>query len=229
MNVAIIPARGNSKRIHKKNIIDFHGKPMISYAIATAKDSGLFDQVIVSTDDSEIATIAKQYGALVPWIRSKELSDDYATTLSVMQDAVTRTELNLESETRVCCIYPAVPLLKPLYLAKGLEILLEGHWDYVFSASLTKVHPEKLFTISEGKRVVMDCPTFEMERTQDLKIRYQDAGQFYWASKQLWETQSPIFSSNSTIVEIPPGTTIDIDFPGDLKIAESIYLSISKK
>jgi N-acylneuraminate cytidylyltransferase len=229
MSVAIIPARGGSKRIPRKNIRIFHGKPMISYAIAAARDSGLFEKIIVSTNDLEIANISRQYGAIVPWMRSPNLSDDFTTTLSVMQDAVSRSELDLENDTKVCCIYPAVPLLKPKYLVKGLDLLLEGKWDYVFSATATRVYPEKLFTLDSKMRVVMDFPRFEKDRTQDLQTRYQDAGQFYWGSKLMWESQSPIFSNNSTVVEIPLGATVDIDLPRDWIMAESMYLSTLRK
>jgi N-acylneuraminate cytidylyltransferase len=229
MNIAIIPARGNSKRIPKKNIKIFHGKPMISYAIAVARDSGLFEKIIVSTDDLEIADISREYGATVPWLRSPELSDDFTTTLSVMHDAVSRSDLNLHNETKVCCIYPTVPLLKPIYLAEGLEKLIKGDWDYVISATASKVHPEKLFTLNRESRLVMDYSGFELDRTQDLETKFQDAGQFYWGSKLMWESQTPIFSSNSTVVEIPSGMTVDIDLPSDWLMAESLFSSSMKR
>ena len=143
MNIAIIPARGGSKRIPRKNIRLFHGIPVIAYAIKAAKESGIFDEVFVSTDDGEIADIAISFGAKVPWMRPKELSDDFATTVKVMQDAVKRFDTNLNRLEFVCCIYPTTPLLRPNLFLEGLRVLKDGDWDYVIAASLARTPPER--------------------------------------------------------------------------------------
>lgn len=142
MNIAVIPARGGSKRIPRKNIKLFHGLPVIAYAINLAKDCEIFDAVFVTTDDEEIAEIAVNFGAIVPWMRPKALSDDFATTVSVMQDAVRRLDSDLDDLANVCCIYPITPLLSPKFLSKGLQILEKGDWDYVIAASVVQT-PQK--------------------------------------------------------------------------------------
>jgi N-acylneuraminate cytidylyltransferase len=137
MNIAVIPARGGSKRILRKNVKLFHGLPVIAYAIKVARESGVFDEIIVSTDDEEIAAIARSFGGTTPWIRSKELSDDFTTTLSVIQDASIRLKLEKKGLENICCIYPATPLLKSNFISQGLQLLESENWNYVFSATKT--------------------------------------------------------------------------------------------
>jgi len=228
MNIAVIPARGGSKRIPRKNIKLFHGLPVIAYAIKAAKESEIFDEVFVSTDDEEIAEIAMSFGATIPWMRSKDLSDDYATTVSVMQDAVKKLETNLVELENICCIYPATPLLKPSFLSQGLEILESGDWNYVFSASKADTPPQRFFSLGTSKAVELLFPEYEATRTQDLANFYHDAGQFYWARKSSWESGLPIFSSQSTILEIPSESAFDIDTPEDWHYAEALF-NLKKK
>lgn len=223
MNIAVIPARGGSKRIPRKNIKLFQGLPVIAYAIKAARESDLFDEIFVSTDDEEIAGVAESFGATIPWLRPKNLSDDYATTVSVMQDAVKRlnlSELNLEN---ICCIYPATPLLKPIFLSDGLKVLKDGDWNYVFSALKSNTPPQRFFSLGTSKQVEMLFPEFEITRTQDLEHYYSDAGQFYWGRKSAWEAGLPIFSSKSTILEIPGKSAVDIDTPEDWHYAEALF------
>ena len=223
MNIAIIPARGGSKRIPRKNIKLFHGLPVIAYAIKTAIESKVFDEVFVSTDDQEIAEVAASFGATIPWLRSKELSDDYATTVRVMKDAVNKLGSKLIGLENVCCIYPATPLLKPSYLSQGLKILESGDWDYVFSSLKSSTPPQRFFSLGTSKEVEMLFPEFEATRTQDFVHVYHDAGQFYWGRKSSWETGLPIFSSKSTILEIPGKSAVDIDTPEDWHYAEALF------
>ena len=223
MNIAVIPARGGSKRIPRKNIKLFHGMPVIAYAIKAAKESQVFDEVFVSTDDEEIAEVALSFGATIPWLRSKELSDDYATTVSVMQDAVKKLELNLMDLENICCVYPATPLLKPNFLSQGLQILKNGGWDYVISASRTAATPQRYFSLGTTKRIEMLFPEFEVTRTQDFAQIYHDAGQFYWGKKSSWESGRAIFSGKSTILEIPSKLAVDIDTPEDWHYAEALF------
>ena len=223
MNIAVIPARGGSKRIPRKNIKHFHGLPVIAYAIKAAKESGVFDEIYVSTDDEEIAEVATSFGAKVPWIRQPELSDDYATTISVLQDAVKKLETNLIELENICCIYPATPLLKPRFLSEGLKILENGDWDYVFSGLKTTSPPQRFFSLGISKGVEMLFPEHMTTRTQDLSNYYYDAGQFYWGRKTSWKSSLPIFSSKSTILEMPSESAVDIDTPEDWHYAEALF------
>ena len=223
MNIAVIPARGGSKRIPRKNIKLFHGLPVIAYAIQAAKESGVFDEVFVSTDDDEIAEVAASFGATIPWMRSKDLSDDFTTTVSVMQDAVNRIKLNQSGLENICCIYPATPLLKPSFLSQGLTILQNGEWDYVFSGLKASTHPQRFFSLGVSREVKMLFSEYEGTRTQDFSNSFLDAGQFYWGRESSWEQGLPIFSSQSTILEIPSGLSIDIDTLDDWHRAEFLF------
>jgi len=223
MNIAVIPARGGSKRIPRKNIKLFHGLPVIAYAIKAAKESEIIDEVFVSTDDEEIAEIAISFGATIPWMRSKDLSDDFATTVSVMQDAVKKLETNLIELENICCIYPATPLLKPSFLSQGLEILENGDWSYVFSGLKASTPPQRFFSLGTSMGVEMLFHEYEMTRSQDITDFYYDAGQFYWGRKSSWESGLPIFSSKSTILEIPSESAVDIDTPEDWHYAEALF------
>ena len=223
MNIAVIPARGGSKRIPRKSIKPFHGLPVIAYAIKVAKESEVFDEVFVSTDDEEIAEVAVSFGATIPWLRSKDLSDDHSTTISVMQDAVKRLKLDLMDLENICCIYPATPLLKPSFLSQGLNILESGDWDYVFSGSKASTPPQRYFSLGISKEVKMLFPEFEETRTQDFARIYHDAGQFYWGRKSSWDSGLPIFLSKSTILEIPSNSVVDIDTPEDWHYAEALF------
>jgi pseudaminic acid cytidylyltransferase len=223
MNIAVIPARGGNKRIPRKNIKLFHGLPVIAYAIKAAQESGIFEEIFVSTDDEEIAEVAESFGATIPWLRPKNLADDFSTTVSVIQDAVKRlnlSELNLEN---ICCIYPATPLLKPIFLSDGLKVLKDGDWSYVFSGLKANTPPQRFFSLGASKGVEMLFPEFEITRTQDLGNYFSDAGQFYWGRISAWECGLPIFSSESTILEIPSGAAIDIDTLEDWHYAEALF------
>jgi len=201
----------------------FEGMPIIAYAIKAAKDSKVFDEVIVSTDDDEIAKVARTFGATIPWMRPKELADDHATTLSVMKDTVIKLKESLINLENICCIYPATPLLKPCFIASGLEILEIGTWDYVFSGLKTDTNPLRFFSLEKSKEVKMLFPQNETTRTQDLPSIYHDAGQFYWGRTAAWESGLPIFSSKSTIIELPSESVIDIDTEGDWLRAERLF------
>jgi N-acylneuraminate cytidylyltransferase len=223
MNIAIIPARGGSKRIPKKNIKLFHGLPIIAYAIKVAHESGVFDEVFVSTDDAEIADISRKFGAIVPWMRSKDLSDDHTTTVSVMQDAVIKLESDMKALENVCCIYPATPLLRANFITQGLQMLSNDNWSYVFSGIRTNALPQRLFSLGDSKGVEMLLPKYESVRTQNLDQFYQDAGQFYWGHKNSWKDGLPIFTSKSTILEIPNDLAVDIDTPEDWHYAVTLF------
>ena len=221
MNIAVIPARGGSKRIPRKNIKEFNGKPAISYAIKAAIESKVFSEVIVSTDDKEIAEYSISQGANIPWLRSEELSNDLATTLQVMQDAVLK--LDSDNLDNVCCIYPVTPLLRPKYISEGLRVLNSGDWNYVFSAIKNDSNPQRFFTLNSSNSVSMLLPEFELTRTQDLLQTFYDAGQFYWGKKSAWLEKRPIFDSLSTIIEMSKEDAVDIDTFSHWKLAEDLY------
>ena len=228
MRVAVIPARGGSKRIPRKNIRPFAGKPIIAWPIRSALSSGLFDQVVVSTDDAEIAEIARAAGALVPFMRPKNLSDDYADTKSVIQHAILELKLETEPEAQVCCIYPTSVFANAQILNEGLEKLISSNCKFVFS--ITSVDPSvyRAFTKTAEDRITMLFPDNYAKRTQDLPSLYCDAAQFYWATVAAWQSDLNIFGSDSIGVFIDPSRVQDIDNEPQWLAAEQIFEEYSK-
>ncbi|RAX54626.1 pseudaminic acid cytidylyltransferase [Helicobacter sp. 16-1353] len=224
MKIAIIPARGGSKRIKNKNIKDFCGKPIISYAIDSAINSNIFDRVIVSTNSKEIMDIAIECGAEVPNLRSESLSDDFATTLDVMSYEVKK--LDLDDDTIVCCIYPTTPLLKPEFLRLGLEKIPKN--AYCFSACAFNSNPLRGFFIKDNKLILLDRK-FEFSRTQDIEAMYYDAGQFYFGYAVNFANKQSIFSEDSTLVVLPEISVVDINTNDDWEIAEIKYKILCKQ
>lgn len=221
MNIAIIPARGGSKRIPRKNIKDFCGKPMIAYSIEAAQKSGCFDRIIVSTDDIEIASVAKQYGAEVPFTRPDDISDDYATTLDVIAHAI--SELKLAYNTNICCIYATAPLISCIKLAEGLSIFSTCKVDYVFSATEFSYPIQRAFKLNNNGNIEMFQPEHFNSRSQDLEKAYHDAGQFYWGTASAFLHKVPIFSDTSKPVILPITQVQDIDTPDDWNLAELLF------
>jgi pseudaminic acid cytidylyltransferase len=229
MNIAIIPARGGSKRIHRKNIKSFCGNPIITWSINAAKESGLFDRVIVSTDDAEIAKVAKNWGADVPFIRPQELSNDFAGTTKVIAHA-TQWALNEGLDLQaVCCIYATAPLIQSVDLKKGLLKLYSGNWDYAFSVSELNESVFRAFKLTEAGGIDKLFPEYESTRTQDLPTAYQDAGQFYWGRPDAWANERLIFSQNSIPVLLPKWRVQDIDNWDDWLKAEKIFKELQRE
>ncbi|MDK9713643.1 MAG: pseudaminic acid cytidylyltransferase [Sulfuritalea sp.] len=220
MKLAIIPARGGSKRIPRKNIKDFCGKPMIVYSIECALDSGLFDEVIVSTDDKEIAAVARSHGAKVPFMRPKELANDHAGTIPVIAHATQWFEAAGRSPRAVCCIYATAPFVQPGDLKQGLETLESGPWEYVFSATSFGFPIFRSFKRHADGSVEMFYPEHFATRSQDLPEAYHDAGQFYWGRPGAWTGNKRIFDRWSSIVMIPRWRVQDIDSAEDWERAE---------
>jgi len=223
MNIAIIPARGGSRRILKKNIKNFLGKPIIAYSIQNAIDSGLFDKVIVSTDDKDIADIAIKYGAKVPFIRPKKLSDDFTGTHDVVGHAVRWMEDNGNKIDYACCLYATAPLIQIKYLVKGFDLIRTGKWESVIAATNFSYPIFRSFEKLPNGGLKMFFPECYNSRSQDLPEAYHDAGQFYWASSRVWKDKSNGFSENSTIVKLPNYLVQDIDTIDDWTKAENIY------
>ncbi len=226
MNIAIIPARGGSKRIPRKNIKLFHGKPMIAYSIEAAKQAGCFDKIIVSTDDQEIADIALQYGAEVPFLRPVDLSDDFATTLDVMQHAITWCKYQLWNFDKVCCIYATAPFILSEYIQQGLkEVSIDGV-EYAFSATSFPFPIQRAISLDENGAVSMFASEYANTRSQDLQEAYHDAGQFYWGKVQAFMEGKAFFAEHSKAVLLPRKRVQDIDTEEDWELAEALFSAL---
>lgn len=231
MNVAIIPARGGSKRIPKKNIKKFCGQPMIAYSIQAAKASGCFERIIVSTDDQAIASVAIEYGAEVPFFRPKELSDDFTGTIPVIRHAIEMLEQqNAKPISAACCIYATAPFIQPLDIITGLK-QLQNNVDCLYSFSVTSYpYPiQRAIKVTHDKRTEMFQPEFFNVRSQDLEDAYHDAGQFYWGRKEAWLNEKNIFSSHSMPIILPRYRVQDIDTQEDWLSAELMFEMIMRK
>jgi pseudaminic acid cytidylyltransferase len=226
-NIAIIPARGGSKRIPRKNIKEFNGKPLIVYSIQAALNSKLFDKVIVSTDDKEIATIAKEYGADVPFIRPKELSDDFTEAGAVVGHALNWCKEHGFNYDFSCLIYATAPMLKPAYLKEGYQKLLNSDASKALSVTSMPFPIQRTFKITKDNRCEMFWPENFTKRSQDLEEAYQDAGQFCWVN--LKKTPKDItFGSDTIPIIIPRYLVQDIDTPEDWQRAEYMYEALKK-
>ena len=225
MIVAIIPARGGSKRIPKKNIKEFFGKPIISYSINAAIDSKLFDRVIVSTDCEDIAQVAIDYGAEVPFMRPEELSGDFLGTHEVVGHSLRWLENSGFSSDYACCIYATAPMIKANDLIKGYDLIKTGKWKSVIAATKYSYPVFRSFKQLSNGGLEMVFPEHYNSRSQDLPEVYHDAGQFYWAKSQEWKGKPGGFSKNNTIIELPNYLVQDIDTLEDWNRAERIYES----
>ncbi|MCM2461607.1 pseudaminic acid cytidylyltransferase [Pseudomonas sp. CG7] len=223
MKLAVIPARGGSKRIPRKNIKAFCGKPMIAWSIEAALQSGCFDKVIVSTDDLEIAEVARQYGASVPFMRPAELSDDYTGTIPVIQQAVEWCRADGFDAHQVCCLYATAPFVSPEDLRRGLDVLEQTGSQYAFSVTSYAFPIQRAIRLTQAGRVEMFSPEHFNIRSQDLEESYHDAGQFYWGQASAWMGGKVIFSPESSAVLLPRHRVQDIDTPEDWIRAEWLY------
>jgi len=228
MNVAIIPARGGSKRIPKKNIKLFSGKPIIAYSIETANISGLFDKIIVSTDSQEIAHTAEEYGAEVPFMRPKKLSDDFTPTAPVLLHAVKWMEENGSLPNYVCCIYATAPFVRSDYIKKGLGLMMSKRASSVFSVTTFPFSIFRALNISEAGCLKMFWPEHELTRSNDLPEAYHDAGQFYWLDSKKFLKSKKIYAGDALPVILPRCLVQDIDTPDDWETAEAMY-EVAKK
>lgn len=223
MNIAIIPARGGSKRIPRKNIKEFHGKPMIAYSIESALESNLFSEVYVSTDDEEITEIATKYGAKVSFKRPVYLSDDHTATVPVVKHAITEVVKTNETVELVCCIYATAPFIQRSTLIKAYDLILGSKYDFCFPVTEFDYAIQRALVMQKDSQVSMlDSSQYNI-RSQDLEVYYHDVGQFYFGRKDAWLKEKPIFSSNSIAMPIPRKFAQDIDTPEDWEIAEHLY------
>jgi len=228
MNIAIIPARGGSKRIPRKNIKEFAGKPMIAYAITAALESDQFEHVIVSTEDDEIAAISREWGAETPFMRPTELSDDYAPTVPVMAHAISRS-LDIGWQFGfACCVYPCVPLIDVGDLQEAFTLLRESGVDYCFPVTEFPSAIQRALRREENGLMRSYYPEFDLARTQDLDRAFYDTGQFYWGTVAAWLTNHRIHQ-NGVGLTIPSWRVVDIDTPDDWTRAEWIFKALQNK
>ncbi len=220
--LAVIPARGGSKRIPRKNVKPFAGRPMIVHAIDAARAAGVFDHILVSTDDTEIAAVARCAGAEVPWMRPAALADDHTATAPVMQHAIAQALEAGWAVTQVCCIYPGVPLLAPQDLREALAMLETGVSDFVFPLLKFESAVQRAMRRGADGRMQPMYPEFTMTRTQDLEPAYHDAGQFYWGTVAAWQSGRSAHAGGIGLV-VPPERAVDIDTPEDWVRAEALY------
>lgn len=220
--LAIIPARGGSKRIPRKNIKLFIDQPIIKYSIDAAINSNLFDEIMVSTDDDEVARIAISCGAKVPFIRSEATSNDYASTVDVLEETLLEYKKIGKAFEYCCCMYPTAPFISPQILMKGFEILKESEADSVIPVVRFSYPIQRALKIEKGK-LFMVWPDNTGSRSQDLPSTYHDAGQFYWCRVKDLLLHKKIFTENSVPIEISELEAQDIDNEEDWKMAEIKY------
>lgn len=226
MNIALIPARGGSKRIPGKNIKNFAGKPIIAWPIATAKESGLFHRIIVSTDSKEIATVALRYGAEVPFMRPKEIADDFSTTAAVIHHCQEWLRKNQQQPDFICCLYATAPFTSSHNLRQGFEILINSEADTVFPVTTYPFSIFRSLTINESGRLAMLWPEHELSRSNDLPEAYHDAGQFYWLKNETFLETGQLYGKNTVPLIIPRWLAQDIDTPEDWQMAELLFKSL---
>ena len=218
--VCIIPARGGSKRIPRKNIKPFCGKPIIAYSIEAAIESGLFDEVMVSTDDTEIAEIAQHYGASVPFIRSEKNANDYATTIDVIDEVLGAYEANGQHFDLACCIYATAPFVSPALLNAAHKKLISEALDCVFSAVEYSYPVQRALIQNKEGKITMREPKYQLTRSQDLEKIYHDVGIFYFTKTKAIALKRQLWTDNTSIIELKETETQDIDTLEDWAIAE---------
>jgi N-acylneuraminate cytidylyltransferase len=228
MRIAVIPARGGSKRIPRKNVRLFRGAPIIAYSIRAAICSRLFDKVIVSTDDSEIAQVANSVGAETPFLRPPELSDDFVGTTRVVKHAIEWIASNIGSVDTVCCIYATAPFLTARHLKKGLDILQSSNKLFAFAVTSYAFPIQRAILSSSDGGVKLFFPEYAETRSQDLEPAFHDAGQFYWGHARAFVDELATFAPHSSPVHIPRWMVQDIDTEEDWIRAEMMFDALTR-
>lgn len=221
-NIAIIPARGGSKRLPKKNIRDFLGRPIISYSIKAALNSKCFSEVMVSTDDEEIAEIAKSYGASVPFLRSSNNSNDFATLAHVAEEVLLKYKEMGKKFRYFCCVLPTAPLLSPKKIQEGYDLLLKTRSDGVIPVVQFSYPIQRALKISNNKLKMFSRKSYNT-RSQDLPLAYHDSGQFYWLKSSIFLKKRKFFIGNTRVIQLSEMEVQDIDIEEDWSIAELKY------
>ena len=221
-NLCIIPARGGSKRIPRKNIKNFLGKPIISYSIESAIDSGLFDEVMVSTEDQEIADVAKNYGATVPFFRSNKNADDFATTVDVLLEVIKQYESQEKSFDNICCVYPTAPFATKEKLEQAYKKLNSEDFDAIFPVLEYSYPIQRALKLNDSK-ISLFYPENETKRSQDFDNSYHDSGQFYFFKTKRFLENKTVFTNNTGGILLTELEAQDIDNETDWKLAEMKY------
>jgi N-acylneuraminate cytidylyltransferase len=229
VKLAVIPARGGSKRIPRKNIKPFCGKPMIAWSIEAARQSACFDKIIVSTDDLEIAALASHYGAEVPFMRPPALSDDHTGTIPVIAHAIEWMNHNHGPVELACCLYATAPFVRAEDLRLGMGLLQQTGADYAFAVTSFPFPIQRAIRITEHQRVEMFAPQYFNTRSQDLEEAFHDAGQFYWGKASAWQAGTPLFSPHATPVPLPRHRVQDIDTLEDWQRAEWLFKAMQSQ
>ncbi|MDH5765601.1 MAG: pseudaminic acid cytidylyltransferase [Gammaproteobacteria bacterium] len=219
MNLCVIPARGGSKRIPRKNIKTFCGKPMIAWSIEAAKASQCFDEIIVSTDDAEIADVAREWGCEVPFMRPAELADDFASTPDVMQHAAVWSNSKKKKPAYICCASATAPFMSPEKIRDGLNIIKQENCDYAVSMTKFTSPIQRAIKLTKDHRIEMFSPENFHKRSQELEEAYHDAGQFYWGKTEAWVSKKFLFSHDTAPILLPGIQVQDIDTQDDWEIA----------
>lgn len=222
--ICIIPARGGSKRIPRKNIIPFNGKPLIAWSIESALKSHVFSSVVVSTDDDEIAQIAQEYGAEIPFMRKTDLANDFATTSEVIAEALTK----LEQTDHVCCLYPTAPLIRTSDFQNAYAKLVETQADCIITVTEYDFHPLRAFDVKEDGKLGFKWPENALTRSQDLPDLLHDAGGFYFFKTSAFNKQNKLVMENTIAYAIERSRAVDIDTPEDLEFAKLLHQHLLK-
>ena len=221
-NIAIIPARGGSKRIPRKNSRPFLGKPIIAYVIDAALKSGLFGEIMVSTDDTEIAAIAQHYGASVPFLRTAKTADDFATTADVLTEVLTQYEQRETVFDYACCLYPTAPFITPDLLRRAFSMLTDRDFDTVYPVQRFSF-PIQRAVLLRDEKITWFQPEYALTRSQDLEPSYHDAGQFYFFNVNAFQQTQRLITNNSGGIVISEMQAQDIDNETDWQVAELKY------
>ncbi len=224
-NLCIIPARGGSKRIPRKNVKSFLGKPMLAYSIETAQETGLFEEIMVSTDDEEIATVARQYGANVPFMRSAETAGDYATTADVLKEVIAEYQKRGIEFDNFCCFYATAPLVQSKDVVSAFELLQQSNFSCVYPVVQFSYPIWRCLDLAKDGTMTRHWPEFENSRSQDLPKEYHDTGTFYWYKTKEWLTGKVKIGG----IEVDETTIQDVDTETDWKLAEMKYELMYKK
>ena len=227
MRLAVIPARGGSKRIPRKNIRDFCGKPMIAWSIQAAKHSGLFEHIIVSTDDQEIAATAEQFGGEVPFMRPTELADDLTATQPVIKHALHEAQARWGTIDYACCVYATAPFIRVRDLQAAYNQLVSSDADYAFSVTSYPYPIQRALKMTANGGVTMFHPEHLQSRSQDLEKSFHDAGQFYWGRARAWLMEEPLFSARAIPIILPRHLVQDIDDSEDWERAEWMFKAMN--
>jgi len=228
-NLAIIPARGGSKRIPHKNIKEFLGKPIISYSIKAAQKSGLFDEIMVSTDDNKIAEIAKQYGAKVPFIRSLKNSDDFSTLADVAIEVYSKYEDEGEKYDNICCILSTAPFITSMMINEAYNKFISEDYNSVCPVVAFSYPVLRALEFDNERKLRMINPEYTNSRSQDLKPAYHDSGLFYWVKAKALKKEKTFFCKNGSAIILPETEVQDIDTETDWRLAEIKYNFLHEK